>query len=136
LAGGVSVRLSARRIIVLPARTRTAGGGGIQVRYCRIAVFDHLRAPMVEPLGLNDPIRGAFESYLTSCLTSAPPDRARGSLVRRWLILFLRLLRRAARGRPCWATAPEDERLGRAMSAMQDRRTTASRCRSWPTWPG
>jgi molecular chaperone DnaK len=55
--------------------------------------------------------------------------------VRRWLILFLRLLRRAARGRPCWATAPEDERLGRA-SAMQDRWTRASCCRSWPTWPG
>ena len=121
LAGGVTVRLSVRSIIVLPPKLQPVAGG-IRVTYQgAVGVFDHLRTPLVEPVTANDPIRRSFEELLEEMANDHPGSRTMiETLVRRWLILFLR--RCCEHGHPpCWAAALEDPRLGPVITAMQDR---------------
>ena len=84
-------------------------------------IFDHLRTPLAEPLTAGDPIRPSFEELLEEMAHERPGSRTMiETLVRRWLILFLRRCRQHGHPPP-WAAVPGDERLGRVMAAMQDR---------------
>lgn len=121
LSDGVTLRLSVRGIVVLPHRSHSATGG-IRITYQgAVGIFEDLRTPLVEELSADDPIRSAFEEILEEMAHQRPGGRALlEALVRRWVILFLR--RCCEHGHPpCWTAALEDERLGRVMTAMQER---------------
>jgi AraC-like DNA-binding protein len=120
LAGGVTVRLSARSIAVMPSRRQPASGS-IRITYQGVVgVFDQLRAPVVLDLTAADPIRRAFEELLEEIAHQCPGSRVMiETLARCWAIRFLR--RCCEHGTPpCWAAALEDVRLVRVIGVMQD----------------
>jgi transcriptional regulator GlxA family with amidase domain len=87
-----------------------------------VDLFDHLPEPLVESLASDDPIRHCFSALMDEIATRRPGWRAMTeTLLRRCLILLLRRHCGHARGRLSWLAALEDTRLGRTVSAMQDR---------------
>jgi AraC-like DNA-binding protein len=138
LAGGATVRVSTASVSIEPARARVRGlpcegmprdrampvvAGRIRATYKGTTdIFDHLREPLVERLGSNDPIRRSFDELLDEIRGRRPGCRAMAeALLRRCLILLLRRSSEHGRRPACWMAALEDERLGRAVAAMQDR---------------
>jgi AraC family transcriptional regulator, activator of mtrCDE len=141
LVGGTTVRFSAHRVIIMPPRSRprsaaddrapgpgsgdtdvVVGCGRIRAVYQEsLGLFDHLREPLVETLAADDPIRQSFEQLVDEIASHRPGFRAMAeTLVRRCLILLLRRCFEHGAGRLSWL-AIEDTRLGRAVTAMQDR---------------
>ena len=132
LAGGATVRCSARRIVVLPPRTpareMTVGGRtGVTVAHARIRVsyygsvglFDSLRQPLEQSMTASDPLSLAFDEFMKEMLAHRPGARAMAeALLRRWLILLLRRCWQDAQCPPCWLAMLEDERVSRALSFM------------------
>jgi AraC family transcriptional activator of mtrCDE len=87
-----------------------------------VGVFDHLREPLIERLAADDPLRGALQELLDELIGQQPGYRAMvEALVRRWLILLLRRLCDHDGQRLSWLALLEDSRLGRVVTAMQDR---------------
>ena len=138
LAGGATVRVSTASVSIEPARAGVRGlpcegmprdrampvvAGRIRATYKGTTdIFDHLREPLVERLGSNDPIRRSFDELLDEIRGRRPGCRAMAeALLRRCLILLLRRSSEHGRRPACWMGALEDERLGRAVAAMQDR---------------
>jgi len=160
LAGGATVRISRRRVVVVPphprsqapadtdgsppmtARARAAHAwlpsrlpgagtepvvlvvrGRIHVTYQgTVGLFDHLREPLVEHLTPDDPLGRAFQDLLEEIGGQRAGYRAMAeALLRRCLILLLRRLGEHTTERLSWLAPLEDSRLGRVVSAMQDR---------------
>lgn len=88
----------------------------------RHGLFDYLPEPLLEQLADGDPLRSALSSLLQELARPRPGTHALArALMQQSLILLLR--RHCASGscKVSWLTALEDERLGRALSAMVDR---------------
>lgn len=103
--------------VVLVAR------GRIQATYRgTVGLFDHLREPLAESLAADDPLRRAFEDLLDEIGTQRAGYRAMAEAsLRRCLILLLRRLSDGNAQRLSWLAPLEDSRLGRVVTAMQDR---------------
>jgi AraC-like DNA-binding protein len=137
LAGGAIVNCSGRRVVILPPRTSArlipatgarnaslvVAHGRLRVTYHgSVGLFDGLREPLVQTVTPEDPVRVAFEDLLEEMLAQRPGVRAMAeALLRRWVILLLRRYWQEAERPPCWLATLEDERLGRALTAMLDR---------------
>ena len=117
---------------VSPAFWRAAGDGGdhevvasgqIRATYQgAIGLFDDLQEPLVEKLDAEDPLRRAFEELRDEIASERPGSRAMAeALLRRCLILLLRRYGEHGGGGGTWLAALEDGRLGRAVTAMQDK---------------
>lgn len=87
-----------------------------------VGLFDHLREPLVESLGADDPLRRAFRDLIDEIGAQSPGYRAMAeALLRRCLVLLLRRLCDRNAQRLGWLAPLEDSRLGRVVIAMQDR---------------
>ena len=97
--------------------------GRIQATYQgTVGLFDHLREPLVECLGADDPLRRAFLDLVDEIGVQRPGYRAMAeALLRRCLVLLLRRLCDRHAQRLGWLAPLEDSRLGRVVTAMQDR---------------
>jgi AraC-like DNA-binding protein len=138
LVGGATMRFSGHRVIVVPPNSRArlaeelapadrVGGpvvncGSIRAVYHgSLGVFDHLREPLVQDLGDDDPIRQVLEQIVDEMVARPPGFRAMAeALVRRCLILLLRRCFEQG-GDRLSCLAIEDPRLGRAAAAMEAR---------------
>ena len=133
---GVSVRVSPHSVIVTAPRRRTRvvlrpgmRRGDVVVACLRIqatyhgsvGLFDHLREPLVERVGADDPISQSLDELLEEVHARRPGYRAMSNaLLRRSLI---GLLRRCFEREDCrlrWLAPLEDTRLARALRAMED----------------
>jgi AraC-like DNA-binding protein len=125
-AGGAILRVGRHRVTIVPpglngpevlvvrARVRATCPGSV-------GLFDRLREPLVEGLNPGDPLRRAFRDLFEEIGARRPGARGMAeALLRRCLILLLRRCAPDGR-RPSWLAALEDSRLGRAVSAMQER---------------
>jgi AraC-like DNA-binding protein len=150
LVGGATVRFTTQRVIVLPAprgaptprpsghfsvapwaTINAADGdpdtlvacGRIRVSYQgSVGLFDHMRDPLEENITADDPLRRSFEELMEEIAALRPGSRSMAeTLVRRCLILLLRRHFEHADCELSWLAAIEDARLGRAVTAMQDR---------------
>jgi AraC-like DNA-binding protein len=132
---GVSVRVSPLSVIVTPPRQRTRvvlrrGMRGEVVVAClriqatyhgSLGLFDHLREPLVERLGADDPISRSLDDLVEEVHARRPGHRAMSNaLLRRTLICLLRRCYEREDCRLRWLAPLEDTRLARALSAMQD----------------
>lgn len=87
-----------------------------------VGLFDHLREPLVESLAADDPLGRAFQELLDEIGAQRPGYRAMAeALLRRCLILLLRRLCDRNEQGLSWLGPLEDSRLGRVVTAMQDR---------------
>lgn len=124
----MSARARATRVwhSVAPAAAEPDGlvaRGRIRVTYLgSVGLFDRLCEPVVEQLTADDPLWRGFKDLLDEIAGQRPGCRAMAeAMLRRCLI---DLLRRQHDRDPLglsWLTPLEDSRLGRAVSAMQDR---------------
>jgi AraC-like DNA-binding protein len=140
--GGVSVRFSARVVVVVPSRPRgpdlhegrgpeaSAIDGHVRVACGRVraslqgsvGLFDHLREPLIEHLRAGDPLGRALQELLDEIAARRPGYRAMAeALLRRCLILLLRRVGDGDEERMSWLAPLEDSRLRRAVTAMQAR---------------
>lgn len=140
--GGVSVRFSARVVVVVPSRLRCrdlheggrpeagATDGDVRVACGRVraslqgsvGLFDHLREPLIEHLRAGDPLSRALQELLDEIAARRPGYRAMAeALLRRCLILLLRRVGDRDEQRLSWLAPLEDSRLRRAVTAMQAR---------------
>jgi len=157
VVGGVSLRVSRHRVVIVPAhaagrglpddglapmsaRARAArvwrppaptasdpdvrtARGTIRVTYLgSMGLFDLLREPLVERLLTDDPLWRGFQELVDEIGGQRPGYRTMAeALLRRCLILILRRQHDRDAQRLSWLAPLEDARLGRAVSAMQDR---------------
>jgi AraC family transcriptional regulator, activator of mtrCDE len=138
LAGGASVRVSTGSVSVVPTRLGArlvpdrgsrrdpdvlVASGRIRATYRgSIDLFDHLREPLIEHVGPDDPLSRSFEDLLDEIRGGRPGCRAMAeALLRRCLILLLRRYCAGGERQPSWLAALEDARLGRAVALMQER---------------
>ncbi len=94
--------------------------GAIRATYRRTTgLFDHLREPMVENFGDDDPICHTFDALLWELAAPQPGSGAlTAAMMKQCLVLFLR--RRCASGAywASWLPALDQPRLGAALAAM------------------
>jgi AraC-like DNA-binding protein len=93
----------------------------VRVTYHAVDVFERLRAPLIEPLGLDDPIRRDVVE-LAGELAMPQPGRwgMVATLLRRIVLLLLRRCFARAHGDLAVIAGLEDTRLGRALAAMHE----------------
>ena len=152
LAGGASVRVSTGSVSVVPtglgARLVPDRGsrrdpdvlvasGRIRASYRgSIDLFDHLREPLIEHVGPDDPLGRSFEDLLDEIRGGRPGCRAMAeALLRRCLILLCAGTARAASGsRP---GSPRSRTRGSAVPSPSCRSGPNSRsaCRDSPRSP-
>jgi AraC-like DNA-binding protein len=97
--------------------------GRIRVTYLgSVGLFDRLREPVVEQLTGDDPLWRGFKDLVDEIAGQRPGYRAMAeAMLRRCLIDLLRRQHDRNSLGLLWLTPLEDSRLGRAVSAMQDR---------------
>jgi AraC-like DNA-binding protein len=139
LTCGARLRVAPARVALVPARgagdlgalgessTAVASGDAAAVRarvrvtYHTVDVFEHLREPLIEPLGLDDPIRRDVVELADELVTPRPGRwRMVATLLRRIVMLLLRRCIASGTGELSVIAGLEDTRLGRVLAAMHE----------------
>jgi AraC-like DNA-binding protein len=143
LACGARLRVMPDRVALVPARgaddvgalgdgsTAVASGDGVgaaaavrarvRVTYHAVDIFEHLRAPLIESLGLDDPIRRDVVELADELVTPRPGRWGMvATLLRRIVMLLLRRCCARGTGELSAIAGLEDTRLGRALAAMHE----------------